>query len=217
VLSGALHDGASGLWTIKRLGGTAIIQDPNEAEFSSMPRSALEYVDADYIVGVQEIGPLLVRLANEQPLQEALVGNNPDTALEERIAKEVNIAAGNNLSEKTVLELGELTPFTCPECQGTLIRIKEGTLFRYRCHTGHGFTEEALLDGILEITEDKIWQVTRVLQEAELLLEHIGKHIRDAGEPVRAERFFARAREVGRRASRFQEAAVDRDELDTSN
>jgi two-component system chemotaxis response regulator CheB len=47
VLSGALHDGTSGLWTIKRLGGTAIVQDPNEAEYASMPRSALEYVEAD--------------------------------------------------------------------------------------------------------------------------------------------------------------------------
>src|SRR3954465_10223325 len=31
VLSGALDDGTSGLWSVKRLGGIAIIQEPNDA------------------------------------------------------------------------------------------------------------------------------------------------------------------------------------------
>ncbi|WP_224999155.1 chemotaxis protein CheB [Cesiribacter sp. SM1] len=37
VLTGALDDGTSGLWTIKRMGGAVICQDPEEATFPEMP------------------------------------------------------------------------------------------------------------------------------------------------------------------------------------
>src|SRR3954452_14268100 len=62
VLSGALDDGTSGLWTIKRLGGIAIVQQPNDARFESMPLNALEQVNVDYTIPANEIGRLLVRL-----------------------------------------------------------------------------------------------------------------------------------------------------------
>lgn len=217
VLSGALHDGASGLWSIKRLGGTAIVQDPYEAEYASMPRSALEYVEADYKVRSTEVGPLLVRLVNGNTDREMETEIPMDKELEKRIAKEVNIAAGTHLSHKAILELGELTPFTCPLCQGTLVSINEGKLFRFRCHTGHGFSEDALLEDVMEATGETIVQVARGLQEAEMLLTHIGQHIRDNGNTVRAEKFFAKAREIGKRASRFMEAAEDHLSLSTSN
>src|SRR5687767_3636823 len=50
VLSGALDDGTSGLWTIQRLGGTTIVQEPNDARFESMPLSALNQVKVDHTV-----------------------------------------------------------------------------------------------------------------------------------------------------------------------
>ena len=212
VLSGALSDGASGLWTIKRLGGTAIVQDPEEAQFPSMPRSALEYVDADYSVRAAKIPDLLRRLANE-PLPPATSESDLDPGLEDRIAKEVQIAAGTDIPHKAILELGELVPYTCPECQGSLVRIVEGKQARYRCHTGHGFTEEALLDGIIKRVNDDVWQTVRGLQEAEMLLEHMGRHIRDAGDPARAEKFFAQAHKLARQANRFQEIITDNETL----
>jgi two-component system, chemotaxis family, protein-glutamate methylesterase/glutaminase len=62
VLSGALEDGSTGLWWIKRHGGVAVVQDPRDAQFPSMPRSALSTVDVDYCLPGHEIAPLLVRL-----------------------------------------------------------------------------------------------------------------------------------------------------------
>ena len=64
VLTGTLEDGATGLWWVKRFGGLAIVQDPAEAEFPDMPRSALAHVDIDYVLGVSEMGGLLSELAN---------------------------------------------------------------------------------------------------------------------------------------------------------
>lgn len=64
VLTGALDDGTTGLWWVKRFGGVTIVQDPEEAEFPDMPRSALAHVEIDYVIGVSEMGTLLAKLAN---------------------------------------------------------------------------------------------------------------------------------------------------------
>ncbi|MGI4859636.1 MAG: chemotaxis protein CheB, partial [Janthinobacterium lividum] len=65
VLSGALDDGTSGLWSIKRLGGVAVAQDPADAVFDSMPISAIQNVEIDHCLPVAEIARLVIRLAGE--------------------------------------------------------------------------------------------------------------------------------------------------------
>jgi two-component system chemotaxis response regulator CheB len=65
VLSGGLDDGTLGLMDVKRAGGVTLVQDPNEAMFSSMPRSAIENVVVDRVLPVEEIAALLDRLARE--------------------------------------------------------------------------------------------------------------------------------------------------------
>jgi hypothetical protein len=50
-----------------------------------------------------------------------------------------------------------------------------------------------------------------------MLLEHMGRHIRDTGDPARAEKFFARAREIEKRAVRLQEMARENESLSDSN
>src|SRR5690242_16277887 len=49
LLSGALSDGTAGLRAIKRCGGLAVVQQPEDTVVPSMPRSALRYVDVDYV------------------------------------------------------------------------------------------------------------------------------------------------------------------------
>ena len=212
VLSGALHDGTSGLWSIKRLGGIAIVQEPGQARYPSMPRSALEYIDADYKVPSKEIGPLLTRLAQEQPAQAEIAGNDMQEDVR-RLAIETQLAAGLNLPEKTVLELGSFTQFTCPECKGSLVRITEGGLFRFRCHTGHGFSADALLDDLLKTIDEQIWQTTRGFQEASMLLEHLGRHMQENGGSEQADVFLAKARELNRQASQLKRMAIGREGL----
>ena len=66
VLTGNLDDGAAGLCEVKRRGGLAVVQDPDEAQFPSMPESAMKYVIPDHIVRLAEMGPLLGRLARKR-------------------------------------------------------------------------------------------------------------------------------------------------------
>ncbi|RDS83454.1 chemotaxis protein CheB [Dyella psychrodurans] len=62
VLTGGNADGAKGLRRIRELGGTAIVQSPDDAEAPTMPRAALEIAGTDYCVALNDIAPLLNRL-----------------------------------------------------------------------------------------------------------------------------------------------------------
>jgi two-component system CheB/CheR fusion protein len=62
VLSGADGDGAIGLREIKGEGGIAIAQSPSDAEYDTMPSSAIATAQVDFILPAAEIGPKLVDL-----------------------------------------------------------------------------------------------------------------------------------------------------------
>lgn len=49
VLSGANDDGAHGVTRVRERGGTIIVQSPEDADFPTMPRAALERIDADRV------------------------------------------------------------------------------------------------------------------------------------------------------------------------
>lgn len=196
VLTGSLDDGTSGLWTIKRLGGIAMCQDPEEATFPEMPKSVLKYVDTDYTIRVAEMATILTRLASEG------VKNQQKVPKEEidLLALEVKIATSDNAFERGIMEMGELAPFTCPSCHGALVGLKEGNRVRYRCHTGHAFTASAFLAGVSETVEETLWQAMRGLEEITMLLQHIGEHMMDAEDHQTAELFLKKANETAARA-----------------
>jgi two-component system chemotaxis response regulator CheB len=135
VLTGSLDDGTAGLWMIKQRGGTAIVQDPLDAEVPSMPENALREVEVDYTVPVSKIAELLVRLSKERAANIAEVNMETD----EKTAVEISIAAEESAFERNIMKFGELSPYTCPDCHGVLVSIKDGKRKRFRCHTGHGF------------------------------------------------------------------------------
>ena len=64
LLSGMLCDGVAGLKEIKRHGGLAIVQDPAEAIFPDLPRSALAAVEVDACLPVAQIRALVTHLPN---------------------------------------------------------------------------------------------------------------------------------------------------------
>jgi two-component system chemotaxis response regulator CheB len=63
ILTGRLNDGTAGLYEVRRAGGVAIVQDPEDADFPEMPASALRYAGTDYRVPLREIAPLASELA----------------------------------------------------------------------------------------------------------------------------------------------------------
>ncbi|HTN22991.1 MAG TPA: chemotaxis protein CheB [Solirubrobacteraceae bacterium] len=63
VLTGSNADGAEGLARIASRGGPAIVQDPETATRSEMPRAALAATPGAQVVALEEIAALLVALA----------------------------------------------------------------------------------------------------------------------------------------------------------
>ncbi|MGU3496058.1 chemotaxis protein CheB [Xanthobacteraceae bacterium A53D] len=62
VLTGANADGADGLQTIRRAGGLAFVQDPEEAAVPTMPAAALARAGADYCGSLANIADRINRL-----------------------------------------------------------------------------------------------------------------------------------------------------------
>jgi len=62
VPTGANDDGSRGRKKIKELDGLAMVQDPETADSEMMPMSAIEAVEVDHILPLEEIGPLLRRI-----------------------------------------------------------------------------------------------------------------------------------------------------------
>lgn len=196
ILSGALNDGTSGLWSIKRLGGIAIVQDPSEAFFPEMSQSAMEYVTVDHILSVKKMGSLLANLTSQPAPSPRAIPKEERKILE----MEVKIATNDNAFEMGIMNKGELTPFTCPECHGALVKLLKGELMEYRCHTGHSFTASALLAGITEGIEQTIIQAIRGIEESVILMENIATHFTKSGKKDVAEIFSRKAKEASKKA-----------------
>ena len=71
--------------------------------------------------------------------------------------------------------LGDLSPFSCPDCNGNLWQIEDGGLTRYRCHTGHAYTA-AVLDSLQEEElERRLYEVLRAQRERAELLKRMAE------------------------------------------
>ena len=193
VLSGYLDDGTSGLWSVQRFGGSAIVQDPQDAAFPDMPANSLEFVEADHIVPIDQLAALLVRLTTEEAPAPPKV---PADDLE-RIEIEITIARQDNAFEMGIIKKGELTPFTCPDCHGALTKLIEGNLIRFRCHTGHAYTISTLLAEVTESVESLMYQSMRGLEETKMLLHNMGEHFQETDQQEVADLFFKKAKEAG--------------------
>jgi two-component system chemotaxis response regulator CheB len=64
LLSGANSDGTEGVKAIRKAGGLAIIQTPEDAEISYMPQVAIESAGADYVLPAKKIGEALITILN---------------------------------------------------------------------------------------------------------------------------------------------------------
>jgi two-component system chemotaxis response regulator CheB len=169
LLSGSLDDGTSGLHTVKQLGGVAIVQDPDDARFPAMPAHALRHVRVDHRLPARAIGPELVRLTAGR------VADRMRQAPRD-LGVEVAIAKGQNALEAGVERLGPPSPYTCPDCHGVLMRLKDEPRLRFRCHTGHAFSAATLVGVVRRGMDDAVWNAIRALEEGGRLLRDLSSH-----------------------------------------
>jgi two-component system, chemotaxis family, protein-glutamate methylesterase/glutaminase len=190
VLTGMLDDGTAGLWSVKVCGGVAIVQDPADALFPDMPANAARYVHVDYSLPLDRIAAQLAELAHRpagaKPRAPAAIQLETQFASQEGGIQDMG-------------KLGQPSAFTCPTCKGALWELQHGGALRYRCHTGHAFGAESLLDAQNDDTDSALNIALRSMQERTASLRHIADRHGPAHARMR-DRYLDKARELERSA-----------------
>ena len=197
VLSGLLDDGTIGLREIKRAGGVAIVQDPRDTEWPSMPQSALNHVRVDYSVPATQIGTLLQQLVMARPRSGTAMSNDDNKDVSEEL-RELTMHRDERQHP------GEPSPYSCPECGGVLWELKDGELMRFRCRVGHAYTSETLTHEQATAVEHALWTALRALEEQAAVRRRMADRARRKGLNLSADRYQEHAGELDRQAQQIR-------------
>jgi two-component system CheB/CheR fusion protein len=98
VLSGAGSDGSVGIKAVKEAGGIILVQDPDEAEYGSMPRSAVATGLADFVLPVREIAARLPELIRNRRNPPSGPLSETDGEAMQRILSHLRVRSGHDFS-----------------------------------------------------------------------------------------------------------------------
>lgn len=206
VLTGYLDDGTVGLQAVKKCGGVAIVQDPDEAEYPSMAKSALQYVKVDHCLRLAKIPDLLVRLSNEPASTDA----HPVTAEIEAESKIAEQQMNTQEFLKTVESIGTRTTYTCPECNGSIWQIGDSEpLMRFRCHIGHSYTANVFLAEQTQNVEDSLWTAVRVMEEKVTFLRHLSEQMKNYNLTTTATKYENNAKNMDEEVKTIRELILN--------
>jgi two-component system, chemotaxis family, protein-glutamate methylesterase/glutaminase len=203
VLSGALDDGTAGLAAIKLRGGTAVVQDPEDALFDSMPKSAMQHVAVDHVVPAADLPDLLARLVGDR------VGDGPLPPVSNTMEVEARMA---ELDPDVVHESerpGAPSAFACPDCGGVLWELADDELIRFRCRVGHAYSPDSLTTKQLQTLEDALWVALRAMEEQVALTKRLRDQASGRGQQQLAERFAKRQEHAESRAELIRQVLAD--------
>ena len=198
ILSGLLNDGTSGLIEIKRRGGIAIVQNPASALFTDMPRSAIDHVPGvDYVLDPDEIAAQLVRITQHRAkiseTARATMPGGKDELGEESKSSVLSVqqdVTAHDMGERD----GEPSIYSCPDCGGVLWPVAEENFLRFRCHVGHAFSAESLLQQQSEVLEGSMWYALRTVLDKARLARQLAGSARERGHATSVNHFEEQAR-----------------------
>src|SRR3954466_5726600 len=99
ILTGAGSDGSIGIKAVKETGGIILVQDPNEAEHASMPRSAIATGIVDFILPVHSLATKLVELIKDKELLAGAVPPNFSENVLRQILAHVRVRTGHDFAK----------------------------------------------------------------------------------------------------------------------
>ena len=154
LLSGFLDDGVHGLSEIRRAGGETIVQDPEEAPVPTLPLNALRAFPVDHVAPSTRMSGLVEKLSRAAAKQRRGGRPGPFAARETAVLT----------AAPTAIPKSPPSPFTCPECDGSLWQTHDIPLM-YSCHVGHRFTAPSLRAGQKEAGDAHLWRAVRSHEE----------------------------------------------------
>jgi two-component system, chemotaxis family, protein-glutamate methylesterase/glutaminase len=193
VLTGTMGDGASGLWALSLCGGVTVVQDPNDAAFPEMPRSALNRTRPDHVVHLAEMPRLLGSLVHQpagDPVQAPAA-----------IKYDVEIARSGRSGPHTMDNVGRRSVLSCPDCGGVMWEFDEGGVVRYRCHVGHAYTMDLMRLAADDSLKRALGIALRALDERVALVRKLHQQAIQEGRAELAETWAHREQEIEREAA----------------
>jgi two-component system chemotaxis response regulator CheB len=188
VLTGLLDDGTEGLISITAAGGLSVVQDPDDAEWPSMPLNALKRDHVTHVAPLAQLGALVGRLVREEA--------GPSLPLPEEYRIEDQMAAQEfAIVESDIVTPGQPSRISCPDCGGVLNEIKAHEELRFRCQVGHAFTPLGLAAAQSDELERALAVAARTHRDRIRLFEQM--------------EVSAQARGLTRAGRRWKEAAAD--------
>lgn len=188
VLTGLLDDGTDGLIAITAAGGLSVIQDPEDAQWPSMPRNALKRDHVSHVVPLADLAALLTRLVTEEA--------GPTKALPDAYVIEDRMAAQEfAVMESDIVTPGSPSHISCPDCGGVLNAIESDDEVRFRCQVGHAFTPSGLAAAQSDELERALSIAARTHRDRIRLFRQMGDS--------------AQARGLGHAESRWKQAAKE--------
>jgi len=179
IVSGTRDDGTQGMLAIKAAGGTTLVQDPEEALFDGMIRSALQYVEIDAVLGIPQLADRLGSLAR------SLATAKEDSAMNQSLERGSDPADDRSA-----------TRYTCPDCGGALWRHGDPDAIIFRCSVGHAYSPNSLDGEQGRAVESALWAAARLLGDRKTLLEEMAQRAASNGHDRSADAFRAQAEEA---------------------
>ena len=206
VLSGSLADGVAGAALVSSVGGTVIVQDPEEADFPGMPANAIARDHPDRVLELAAIPDAIVRAVSHLSQGDDVSENGRKT-----MELETRYAALDRHAIEDGESPGRASGLSCPACGGVLWEMDDGELLRFRCRVGHAYAAEAALDGQHEAVEAALWAAFRALLERKALAERLAGRARQRGWNRSQRNFEETAQEALGQAELIRTALLERD------
>jgi two-component system chemotaxis response regulator CheB len=192
VLSGGADDGSAGVVAIAAAGGTSVAQNPDDAIHPRMPQSAIETGMVDAVLSIPGIVKYLVE--REVPVVAAI----PDLEAEDPVSVD-------RMKLPPDEPAGSPSPYTCPECHGTLFQVESELVPRYRCRIGHAYSQKSLEAEQAATVETALWTAIRSLEERAALLYDLAARMRRREIESSAVRMENQAAEAERGADQIRD------------
>jgi two-component system, chemotaxis family, protein-glutamate methylesterase/glutaminase len=225
ILTGMLDDGTAGLKIIHARGGVTVAQDPEEALFEGMPRSAIKNCKVDHVLNIADIAELIIQLAYT-PVQEKKasfsdiakdVENHINSGINRGINSDIDRESEIVALDKAKLEQGEksgtASTWTCPDCGGVLWELQDENLVRFRCHVGHTYSIESLVAEQANDLEQALWSATRALEEKSALARRMAARARQQNRYISETQFLQRAQEAKEQAEMLKQMILQQTEI----
>jgi two-component system, chemotaxis family, protein-glutamate methylesterase/glutaminase len=205
VLSGALDDGAVGVAAVAAQDGAVLVQDPEEARVSGMPRAALAAVRRARALPAADLAAAVADLVRRPP---PAVHGEPGPQQEGSPDPQQEGSAAMEDGPTATTDLGVPAALGCPECQGGMFETAPGGTVTYTCHVGHTWSAQTLLDAERQAVEGAIYNAASKLLEMAAVYRRLAKLDAERDEGDSAEHLRA-AEAAEERARRIEELATE--------